>query len=345
MTVLDDATLPFVLALVVLVALVIYALSAGADYGGGIWDLLASGPRARRQREAIEAAIAPIWEANHVWLILVVVVLFTAFPSAFGALMTALNLPLTAVLLGVVLRGSAFAFRKYDRPDDRIHTRWSTVFGVASFLTPFLLGLSVGAVASGRIRVLNGQVVTGFFAGWTAPFAVACGLFAQGLFAFLAAVYLTVDTAGDADVQADFRRRALFSGVMLAPAAALVLVLAWSGAPLLASRLSATWALPLVATTALAGATALVSVWRRRFLVARAAAIVEVTLILVGWGIAQYPYVIVPDLTFAASATLASTLRMLVAALVVGGVLLLPSFVYLFVVFKRQADVPSDRAH
>src|SRR5207237_10100955 len=141
------------------------------------------------KREAIGAAIGPIWEANHVWLILVVVVLFTAFPPAFAVIMTALHIPITAALVGIVLRGSAFAFRKYDGPDDTVHRRWSTLFGAASFFTPFALGVSLGALASGEIHVIAGEVASGFFAGWTRPFAVACGLVAQGLFAFLAAPY------------------------------------------------------------------------------------------------------------------------------------------------------------
>src|SRR5438477_649847 len=148
------------LGAVILVALVLYALSGGADYGGGMWDLLASGPRARAQREAIEHAIGPIWEANHVWLILVVVVLFTAFPLAFAAIMTALHIPITAALLGIVLRGSAFAFRKYDARDDAVHRRWSTLFGSASFFTPFALGVSLGALASGELRVVPDLTLT-----------------------------------------------------------------------------------------------------------------------------------------------------------------------------------------
>jgi cytochrome d ubiquinol oxidase subunit II len=338
-------TLELGLAAVLMGALVLYALSGGADYGGGMWDLLASGPRARRQREAIEAAIAPIWEANHVWLILVVVVLFTAFPPAFAALMTALNIPLTAVLLGVVLRGSAFVFRKYDVPDDAVHRRWSTVFGGASFLTPFLLGLCVGAVGSGRIRVTDGTVTTGFFAGWTTPFAVGCGLFAQGLFAFLAAVYLTVDTERDRDLQDDFRRRALVSGAMLAPASALVLALAYVGAPRIFAGLTSLLAAPVVAAAVAGGILALLALWRRRFRLARVAAIVEVAAIVVGWGLGQYPYLIVPDVTFAGSVTFRSTLRMLAWALALGALLLFPSFAYLFHVFKREREDPTRDTH
>jgi cytochrome d ubiquinol oxidase subunit II len=119
-----SADLPSVLAGTIVVALTIYALTGGADFGGGVWDLLARGPRARAQRRLIADALAPIWEANHVWLIAVIVILFTAFPPAFGAIATALHIPLTAMLVGIVLRGSAFTFRSYHRPDDHVAERW-----------------------------------------------------------------------------------------------------------------------------------------------------------------------------------------------------------------------------
>lgn len=322
-------------ALVILAALVLYGLSGGADFGGGVWDLLATGPRARRQREAIEHAIAPIWEANHVWLILVVVVLFTAFPPAFAVLMTALHIPVTAVLLGIVLRGSAFAFRKYDVPDDRVHRRWSTIFGGASLLTPFFLGLTLGAIASGRIRVREGAVVTGFLAGWTTPFAVGCGLFALVLFAFLAAVYLTVDTEDDPALQEDFRRRALGAGLVLVPIAAAVFGLAAAGAPEVFGGLTSRWAVPLLAAATASAAAALAGLWRRRFRLARAAAVAEVGLILVGWGLAQHPYLVVPDVTLAGARAGPVTLRLLAWVLGLGAAVLLPSFGYLFYVFRR----------
>jgi cytochrome d ubiquinol oxidase subunit II len=324
-----------VLAAVVLGALILYALTGGADYGGGMWDLLASGPRARRQREAIEGAIAPIWEANHVWLILVIVVLFTAFPPAFAAIMTALHLPMTAVLLGIVLRGSAFAFRKYDVHGGVTHRRWSTIFGAASFLTPFFLGLNLGALASGEIRVRNGAVVTGFFAGWTGLFAIGCGLFALGLFAFLAATYLTVDAEGEPELQEDFRRRALAAGLSLSPLAVTVFLLARDGAPEIFRGLTNWWAPWLLIGTGACAVGALAALWRRHFGWARAAAVGEVGLVLLGWGLAQYPYLVVPDLTFNGARTADSTLGLLVSALAVGAFLLLPSFAYLFYVFKR----------
>jgi cytochrome d ubiquinol oxidase subunit II len=324
------------LGAVILVALVVYALSGGADYGGGMWDLLASGPRARAQREAIEHAIGPIWEANHVWLILAVVVLFTAFPPAFAVIMTALHIPITAALVGIVLRGSAFVFRKFDAPDDAVHRRWSTLFGAASFFTPFALGVSLGALASGEIHVVADQVTSGFFAGWTRPFALACGLFAQGLFAFLAATYLTVDTAAAPDLQEDFRRRALVSGLALAPAAALTFALARHGAPRIFERLTSWWAPLLLGVTSVFAVAALLALWSRRFRWARAAAIGQVSCILLGWAVAQHPYLVVADLTLTNTATAPSTLRWLTWTLAAGAVVLFPSFTYLLHVFKGR---------
>ena len=325
-----------ILAYVMLAALILYALTGGADYGGGMWDLLAFGPRARRQREVIAEAIGPIWEANHVWLILVVVLIFSAFPPAFGAIMTALHIPMTIILIGIVLRGAAFVFRKYDAQRDDVHRRWSRIFGIASFLTPFFLGLCLGAIASGDIQVADGVVTTGFFAGWTSPFAIACGLFAQGLFAFLAATYLTVDAEKIPEIQEDFRVRALLSGASLAPAAALVFVLAHQGAPVIYAGLVEWWAILLQGATSVCAVGALASLWMRHFRWARIAAAGQMTLILLGWGLAQYPYILVPDLTFAATATDASTLRLLVWTLGIGAIVLFPSFGYLFYIFKRS---------
>jgi cytochrome bd ubiquinol oxidase subunit II len=329
------------LGAVILAALVIYALSGGADYGGGMWDLLASGPRALRQRAAIEHAIAPIWEANHVWLILVIVILFTAFPAAFAVIMTALHIPMTAILLGIVLRGSAFVFRKYDAQDDAVHRRWSTLFGAASFFTPFVLGLCLGALASGEIRVIDGRLASGFFAGWPRPFAVACGLFAQGLFAFLAATYLTVDTEHEPDLQEDFRRRALVAGLMLVPAAALTFVLARYGAPQIFAKLTSWWAPLLVAVTSVCAIGALATLWYRRFRWARAAAVGHVTCLLIGWGLAQFPHIVIPDLTLSNTATVAATLGALRSTLAVGALVLFPAFGYLFYVFKRRRSASA----
>ncbi len=306
------------------VALIFYAVTGNADYGGGMWDLLATGPRANAQRSAIERAIGPIWEADHVWLILIIVILFTGFPPAFAAMMTALNIPFTLMLIGIVLRGSAFVFRKYDVKSEEVHRRWSTLFGAASFFTPFIQGVALGALSTGQIRIVDGRVVSGFFAGWLTPFAFACGLFALALFAFLAATYLTVDPSTGRDVQNDFRLRALWSGFALAPIAFVVFITSKEGAPAMYHGLTQWWAPLLVGATLAFAIAALTSLWLRRFALARIAAIAEVILILGGWSLSQYPNLITPDITI------------FNAAVAAGAVVLFPSLFFLFRIFKGK---------
>src|SRR5258706_7414210 len=195
-------------------ALILYALLGGADYGGGVWDLLASGKRAPAQRALIAQAIGPVWEANHVWLILVIVVLFTAFPPAFAAISTALHIPLTMLLIGIVLRGTTFTFRAHDVKRDHVQRRWSLLFSIASIITPVLLGIVLGAIASGTIRVENGVVVSGFLKSWLAPFPFAVGFFAPSFLSFFAGVYLGVRTRPHPLVEV-FSLGALISGIAI----------------------------------------------------------------------------------------------------------------------------------
>jgi len=324
------------IAAVMLASLILYALMGGADYGGGMWDLLASGPRARHQRHAIVEAMAPIWEANHVWLILVIVLLFTAFPSAFSTTMIALHIPITAMLIGIVLRGSAFVFRKYDSTEDAVQRRWSTIFGIASFFTPFFQGLTLGALTTGAIHFVGDRVTTGFFAGWLTPFALTCGLFALALFAFLAATYMTVDTQDQPDLQNDFRLRALWTQMALIPLAIIVFVTSKYGAPFMYQGLTNWWAPLLLAWTALSAIAATLALWFRKFYLARIAAVAEVTFILLGWGLAQFPHLVTPDVTIQTAAAPESTFKLLLLALGAGVVVLLPSLLYLFQIFKGQ---------
>jgi cytochrome d ubiquinol oxidase subunit II len=324
------------IAAIMLASLMLYALMAGADYGGGMWDLLASGVRAQRQRHAIVEAIAPIWEANHVWLILVIVLLFSAFPRAFSTIMIALHIPITAMLIGIVLRGSAFMFRKYDSTADAVQRRWSTVFGVASFFTPFFQGVTLGALTTGDIHLVGNRVTTGFFASWLTPFAFACGLFALALFAFLAATYMTVDTRSEPDLQDDFRLRAIWAQIGLILLAIIVFITSKNGAPLMYHGLTNWWAPLLLGWTVLSGITALLALWFRAFKLARTAAVAQVTLILVGWALAEFPHLVTPDVTIQNAAAPESTLKLLLLALGAGAVVLLPSLLYLFQIFKRQ---------
>jgi cytochrome bd ubiquinol oxidase subunit II len=324
------------IAAIMLASLILYALMGGADYGGGMWDLLACGSRAQRQRHAIVEAIAPIWEANHVWLILVIVLLFTAFPRAFSTMMVALHIPITAMLIGIVLRGSAFVFRKYDSTEDAVQRRWSTVFGVASFFTPFFQGLTLGALTTGDIHLAGDRVTTGFFAGWLTPFALTCGLFALALFAFLAATYLTVDARSEPDLQDHFRLRAIWAQIALILLAIIVFITSKNGAPLMYRGLTNWWAPIALGWTILSAIVAFLALWFRTFYLARTAAVAQVTFVLVGWALAQFPHLVTPDITIHNAAAPESTLKLLLLALGAGAVALLPSLLYLFQIFKGQ---------
>ncbi len=338
-------SLDLIAALSIAASLTFYALLGGADYGGGVWDLLASGPRAREQRRLITDAIGPIWEANHVWLIFVIVILFTAFPPAFAAIAIALHIPLTLMLIGIVMRGSAFTFRHYDVQEDEVQRRWGMIFAVASLITPVLLGIVIGAIASGRIRVEDGAVVTDFITPWLAPFPISVGLFALALFAYLAAVYLTLE-AEDPELREDFRRRALISAAAAGAMALVVFLLSETGAPLIRRGFGAGrwWPPVLIAAGALA-AGAIFALLARRFRIARACAAGQTALILWGWALAQYPYLVVPDITISQAAAPPETLRLLVGGIAIGSLMLFPSFYYLFRIFKGgSAFAPLRRA-
>lgn len=326
--------LPDVIALIMLLSLVIYVLFGGADFGGGLWDLLARGPRAEAQRRLIDQAIAPVWEANHVWLILVVVLLFSGFPRAFAVAATALHVPLSLMLLGIVLRGSAFTFRHYGQGAGA--RSWGRVFAGASVFTPIFLGMTLGAVSAGEIRVRDGLVEGGFFAPWIGWFPLSVGFLTLALFAFLAAVYLCCETE-DAALQDDFRRRALVAGVAVGPAALLGgLSAAGEAAHFKDALFHAWWSWPLQLATGAAAVGAMAALYWRRYPLARACAIGQATLVVIGWGLAQRPYLIAPDVTIAGAAAPAITLRLLLGALVLGALVLVPSLVVLLRVFKPR---------
>jgi cytochrome d ubiquinol oxidase subunit II len=260
-----------------------------------------------------------------------------------------LHIPLSLVLIGIVLRGSAFTFWRYGSAGDEEQRRWGVVFAVASLITPLLLGTTVGAIAAGALGEGRSGTGVGFYGTyvgpWLNPFGLSVGVFALVAFSFLAAVYLTVE-ARERELQDDFRRRALGSGVALFGAAALALLLARRHAPAVSdSLIFAAWAVPLHLLTGAAAITALGALWYRRWQVARAAAAAQVSLILLGWARSQYPYILPPDLTIAAAAAPDVTLRLVLGALALGAVVLLPSLYYLFRVFKgkEQSSVIRDR--
>ena len=324
------------LSIVMLLALVLYSLLGGADYGAGFLDLTCSAARKAQQRALIASAMQPVWETNHVWLVLIIVLMFSGFPAAFSAIGARLPGLLLLVLLGIVLRGSSFVFRAYFAGDARTQLYWGRVFSISSSLTPFFLGMVIGAISDGSAAASVRSRASWFGVAWLAFFPLSVGLLSLSLFAYLAATYLTVE-APDGELQDDFRRRALISGGVSVFAAILTYVLAGSYAPGIREGL---------ASSALSGAAELGAVFSaffafrnlvlRRYRRARVAAAAQVGLIVIGWAAAQYPYLFRPDLTIFNSAAPANVLWDLLLACGAGGLLLFPSLYLLFRVFKRR---------
>jgi cytochrome bd ubiquinol oxidase subunit II len=313
-----------------------YALTGGADFGAGFWDLVAGGPqRGSAQRKLIEHAIGPVWEANHVWLIFVLVVLWTGFPEAFAAIASSLYVPLTLVAVGVILRGAGFAFRKAVT-GVALERLFGATFAASSVITPFFLGTVAGAVASGRVPA--GIAEAHPLRSFVNPTSVLGGVLAVVACAYLAAVYLTADArrAGDAALVEAFRRRALVSGVVAGGVVLGGIAVLHADAPDLFAGLTGRGA-PLVVISAVAGLVSLACVWRRRFLGARMAAATAVTAVLWGWAAGQYPYLLVGEVTIREAAADPATLRAVLLSLIVGALLFVPALAALFVMAQREA--------
>ena len=339
-------TLVSLAAMAALLGLMAYALLGGADFGGGVWDLFATGPRQRDQRDAISRAMGPVWEANHVWMIFVIVVLFTCFPYGYSSLGVTLFVPFHLALLGIMLRGASFIFRGYARSTDRYgrvtqHAAiWGGVFGVASVVSPFLLGAAFGAITEGGIRIGPAREVRLPEAiPWLSPYAIGCGLLALSTCAYLAAVYLTVETSGD--LQDDFRRRAILSGTTTAGLALIVLLLAYIEANWFFRQLISPRSLPVVMTGLACFAASAWSLVKHRYWLSRIFAAGEIILLLLGWGLAHRPYLIYPDLTLMDAAGPAPTIAFLLTTIPFAALLLIPSLWLLFSVFKAPI-IPKE---
>jgi cytochrome d ubiquinol oxidase subunit II len=317
------------------VGMTLYVLLGGADFGGGVWDLVAIGPRKDRQRALISEAIAPVWEANHVWLIFVLTGLVAAFPTVFADLSVALYVPFSLVLLGIVFRGAAFAFRAHGDRDSSWVRTWTRVFGIASLLSPFLLGASAASIASGRIRVRGGEVEAGLLSAWTGPLSLFAGLFTVAICAYLAATYLIVEAVQrrDRELEVDFRARAIGAGIVAGAFAAAGLLVVRSQAPVLWEGMTERGP-AFVALSALGGLASLAAMARRAYRLARIGAAVAVGAVLWGWGAAQWPFLVVPDVTAEAAAAPEATVRIVAVGFTVGGLLLAPCLLFLFRVFK-----------
>jgi len=320
---------------ILLAGITLYAVLGGADFGAGLWDLLAGTTRrGRAPRELIDESITPVWEANHVWLIFDLVIFWTAFPGAFTAVMTTVALPLWLALAGIVLRGAGFAFRKElsRLPAQRAA---GATFAFSSLLTPFFMGTVIGAIATGSIRATGGHAS---LAAWTSPTALLTGFLFAAACGYLAAVYLVgeAERRGDRPMRAYFTRRAQAAAVVAGALSLAALAELSTSSPALYARLTGR-ALPLVVLAGICGLGVLALLAAGRPRGARVIAALGVAAVVWGWGVAQYP-VLLPGTTAtlahagAPHATLVALIVVFIAAVLLVG----PSFWLLFALQGRR---------
>ena len=322
-------------AVLLMIAITAYAIFGGADFGAGFWDLVAGGAsRGDRPREVIDHSIGPVWEANHVWLIFIFVILWTGFPEAYASITLTLFVPLTLAALGVVLRGSSFAFRKtVFRTRDR--RNFGAAFATSSVLVPYCLGAAAGAVASGRVPA--GGVAGDPWTSWINPTSILGGILAVVVVSYLAAVYLVRDARriGDPAMAEYFRRRAVAAAIVAGIVAFVGIFVLRADARYLFDGL-ASRALPLVVLSAICGAGSLYLLLRNAARGARILAIGAVASIIVGWGVAQWPYILPESLKVSQAAAPSGTLTALLVAAALAALIVLPGFIFLYTLDQKS---------
>jgi cytochrome d ubiquinol oxidase subunit II len=321
-------------------SLLLYVLLGGSDYGAGILELLPAGERRDRQKHVINDAMGPVWEANHIWLILVVVILFMGFPTVFTTLMIALHVPMLALLVGIVVRGTAFTFRHYDAHQEPVSQRVYTIlFGVSSLWSALWLGVIVASLGRAKIDRHATDVWSAYFAPWWGLYPLAVGVFVVCIFVFLASVYLIGETE-EADLRRRFTRFGIAANAAVVLSGGLVFLAALGEHdPLHRQFLRKPETLGVVGLATLMCVALWTSVRRRSPLATRVVAGAQVTLILLGWWLLYAPDVLITTdgaMTFYATAAPPATQRQLVLALVVGSAFIFPSLFFLLRVFKSR---------
>ena len=301
-----------------LIGLVLYTVLGGADFGAGIWQLTAGkGELSERIRDHAHDSMAPVWEANHVWLVFVLVVFWTAYPTAFGSIASTLSIPLFLAGIGIVLRGASYALRSGIRTPRELRVI-DTAFAISSLLVPFALGATVGGIASLRVPV--GNAAGDLFTSWFNATGIMIGVIAVASAAYLSAVFLAADAvrAGDAELERAFRLRALGAGVLAGGLAVIGLIVLHSDAHRLFHGLVHGAGLAALIVSVLAGVAALWLVLGRRYEPARYVAGVAVAAIVAGWAVAQEP-LLLRNLTIRQAAAPHDTLVVVVVAVLAGG--------------------------
>jgi cytochrome d ubiquinol oxidase subunit II len=317
------------------IAFILYAILGGADYGAGIIEIFAG----RKGERIVSKAIAPVWEANHVWLILAIVILFTGFPLVYSTISTALHIPLVIVLIGIVLRGSTFTFRHYDVTQDETHKYYTFFFRLSSFITPLFLGVTLGAMILGEINMNgSGSFYDQFMKPWLNLFCFTTGLFSASLFGYIAAMFMTgeVESLGDRkryiQISKAFLLATIAMGVLVFVAAEL------HGHHLVSEFFQSSFSITALSAVLLLTPFIFYLFNHQNILYLRAVAGVQVTLIMLGWFAIQFPVLVYEKngnhLSFYNTAAPEATLLQLLIALFVGLVLVIPAFYFLFKVFK-----------
>ena len=329
----------------ILVGIAAYVVLAGADFGAGFWTLVSRSGRAGREaaRDHGRHAMGPVWEANHVWLVFILVVCWTAYPVAFASTTSTLSVPLFIAAVGIILRGASYALRgQLEGASGR--RAIESVFALSSILTPFALGTVAGAIAAGRVPVGNaeGNLLT----SWLNPTSITIGALAVATSAYLAAVYLAADARalGARALEIDFRSRALAAGLAAGAVAVSALLVVRADAPDLWKGFERGGALAMIVVSAVAGVWTLLLVWRSRFGPARVSAAIAVAAIVAGWALAQRPRFL-PGLTVTEAAAGRSTLLAVVIAVAVGALVLVPALALLFTLFLRGRLSGLEDAH
>lgn len=319
-------------------SLALYAVLGGADFGAGVWEFTTCMQSDPRDRKLIQRAIGPVWEANHVWLIFVLIILLNGFPLAFGALSRSLTVPMLLALLGIVFRGSGFVFRAYAVGSQSLQDLAGALFALASTATPFFLGASVGAISTGDLRFADdGKFLGDYATGWLGPLSLYTGVMAVGMCAYLAAVYLTREASvHDRSMLLVWRGRALSTGIWIGILAWLGLIMTWLDAKELWARLM-THAWPVILVSLITGAGSLFALRAERYRFANLMAASAVGSVIYGWGLAQYPMFIRPDITIEASKSPDFVLWAMSICILGGSVLLFPALWWLMVIFKRTS--------
>lgn len=330
-------------AVVLFFGVVAYSVFGGADFGAGFWDLLAGGTeRGAKPRAIVDHSIGPVWEANHVWLIFCLVVLWTGFPTAFASITLTLFVPLTLAALGIVLRGSSFAFR-HNVFMTRQQRRYGIIFAASSILVPYCMGAVAGAIASGRVPA--GGKAGDWWSSWVNPTSILGGVLAVVVCAYLAAVYMTWDARrlGEEDMFEYYRLRAIGAAVVAGLVAFAGIFVLHSDATYLFHGLTSR-ALPAVIFSALCGLGSLWLLRRSAPRIARPLAIGAVAFVIIGWGVAQWPYILPQTLKVSAAAAPDPTLATILVIFAVAAVVILPSLALLYIL-DQKSILEAETAH